>query len=329
MALRIGIIGCGDYSRHHIGLVRDLPGAEVVALCSPRHQAIADTVAEYPHLGGLPVYQDHGALLDDPTVDAVIVCSPHCFHAPQVLDAIAAGKHVLVEKPLALSVSDARSAIAARDRAGVVGAVAYQRHGTGRFQFAREAVLSCRYGRVLGVNAHLARPWHQLCAGTWRHRLDVSGGGQINDGGSHLIDAVLWVTGLQARRVSAFMDHRGTEVDIDSVVNVEFEGGALGTLTVIGDSCAWHERHHVWLEHAAVVIETDRVTLHDPSGQVTQVDGFPPPVTPVANFVDAVLRGSEVLAPFECGLHTIGLTEAAWRSAKAGGAAVDVTRMVR
>ena len=142
MALRLGIIGCGDYSRHHIGILREHPDAKVVALCSPRPRAVAETVAEYPHLASLPVYQDHVALLADPAVDAVIVCSPHCFHASQVLDAFAAGKHVLVEKPLALSVSDARDLIAARDRAGLVGAVAYQRHGMGRFQFAREVVLS-------------------------------------------------------------------------------------------------------------------------------------------------------------------------------------------
>jgi predicted dehydrogenase len=192
------------------------------------------------------------------------------------------------------------------------------------FQFVRETVSSGRYGRVLGLNSHLARPWLQLCGGTWRQNLSFSGGGQINDGGSHLIDIVLWVTGLRAERVSALMDNRGTEVDIDSVVSIVFEGGAFGSLTIIGDSCAWHERHHVWLEKAALLFGKDDLTIIDDVGRTIEVSGWAKPVTPDENFVDAIRTGTDVLAPFECGLRTIELTEAAWTSRDRGGIPVEV-----
>ena len=325
--VRFGIIGTGGFGRYHIGLMSNLSEVNVVALCDPDPAQIEQTRNAFPRFATASLFSSHEDLVSDPTVDAVLISSPHAFHARQVIDSFAAGKHVLVEKPLTNSVQDAREAILARDKSGKVGAISYQRHGMGQFQFLKETIESGRYGKVLSLNSHLTQQWLQFTKGTWRQNLEISGGGQINDSGSHMIDILLWATGLKAKKVSAMMDNRGSEVDIDSIVSIEFEGGAYGSLTIVGDACLWHERHHIWLERAALVLTDDTLTIIDDKGRHSVVSHWPQAVSPDANLVDAILRGAEVLAPFECGLRTIELTEAAWKSAAQGGIPVEVASL--
>jgi len=106
---------------------------------------------------------------------------------------------------------------------------------------------------------------------------------------------------------------------------IEFEGGAYGSLTIIGDSSAWHERHHIWLEKCAFLVEKDGLSVIDDKGRMSEVSNWPKPVTTDQNFVDAIRTGAEVMASFECGLRTMELTEAAWQSNDRGGAPIDVT----
>jgi len=325
--VRLGIIGSGGFARYHLGLLSAIPEASVAAFCDPDDAQIAQCRASFPDLAEVPGYSTHQDMLSAGGLDAVLVCSPHTLHTAQVQDAFSAGLHVLVEKPLATSVPDSKALIKARDASGKVGAISYQRHGSGPFQYIKEAIATGRYGKILGLNSHLTQQWLQFTQGTWRQKLALSGGGQINDSGSHMIDILLWITGLKAKRVSAMMDNRGTEVDIESVVGIEFEGGTYGSLTIIGDACLWHERHHLWLEKAAFILEGDDLLIIDEAGRNTRVSNWPKATSPDQNFVDAILRGAEVLAPFECGLRTIELTEAAWKSGAQGGVPVEVSSL--
>lgn len=326
-SLRLGVVGCGGYARYHISQFLRVPRVEVAALCDPAAPELDRCREQFPSLAAVARFPDHRAMLEAGGLDAVLVSSPHTLHAGQALDAFAAGLHVLVDKPLATSAADCRAMVEARDRSGKVGALAYQRHGDGKFRFVRETVLSGRLGAPRVLNSHLSQQWLKLTRGTWRQDPALSGGGQINDSGSHMVDVLLWATGLRARRVTAMMDNRGSAVDIDIVVGIEFEGGCYGSLTVVGDAVLWHERHAIWLERGAVHVEDDRVTLWDEEGRRFDVGSWPPAETPEANFADAVLLGAPVLADFECGLRAMELTEGAWRSAAQGGAPVDVASL--
>ncbi len=325
--VRFGLIGCGGFARYHVSTLVDMPDAKIVSLCDPDTAQLDRTVQAFPAVADSGRFASYEAMLAAGGLDAVLVCSPHTLHAAQVKDSFAAGLHVLVEKPLATSVKDCQDLIQARDKAGKIGAVSYQRHGHGPFQYIKEAVASGQYGRILGLNSHLCQEWLQLTKGSWRQSKALSGGGQINDSGSHMIDILLWITGLKAKRVTALMDNRGTEVDIESIVGIEFEGGAYGSLTIIGDACLWHERHHIWLEEAAFILEGDDLLVIDEKGRHMKVSNWPRATSPDQNFVDAVRGRAEVLAPFECGLRTIELTEAAWTSGAQGGAPVAVASL--
>ncbi|MBS1715700.1 MAG: Gfo/Idh/MocA family oxidoreductase [Armatimonadetes bacterium] len=325
--VRIGVIGCGSFARYHFRQFQSVKEAEITALCDIVGSQFDVAREAFPELRGVPTYDDTGQMLAAGGFDAVLVSTPHTLHRDQAVACLDAGYHVLVDKPLATTAADCRDLIAARDRNGKVAAVSYQRHGLATFRYLREEIASGRHGRILGLNSHLTQQWLQFTGGTWRQAPALSGGGMIGDSGSHMVDVLLWATGLKASRVSSMMDFRGTPVDIDSVTSIAFEGGAYGTLTVIGDACLWHERHHVWLERSAFVLEEQDLLIIDEQGRHVRVSHWPADLSPEQNFVDAVLRGVEVLAPFEYGLRTIELTEAAWKSAAQGGTPVSVASL--
>lgn len=320
---RIAIVGAGGYARHHVSEFARL-GAPVTALVDPSRAALDLMLADFPHTRKASLHESFDDFIRGPDADAVLISSPHTLHADQVCASFERGLHVLCDKPLTTSVADALRVIAARDASGRAGAVAYQRHGDGAWRWLRSVVTDGRFGRVRAVNSHLGQEWLQLTGGSWRQDLSLSGGGQLNDSGSHMLDVLLWATGLRASVVTAQMDYCGTSVDINSVVGVRFESGQLATVTVVGDAALWHERHFVWFEEAMVELSDGTATVHQRDGLRFKVDRFPAGPGVQENFLQAVAGEVEPLAPFECGLCTIELTEAAWRSHAQGGAPVHV-----
>ncbi|MCO5296295.1 MAG: Gfo/Idh/MocA family oxidoreductase [Fimbriimonadaceae bacterium] len=322
--VRVGLIGCGGIARWHLGLLAGIPEAKVVALCDPDPKQIGLCREQFPALGEVPAFEDHGAMIAAGGLDAVEISTPHTQHLEQMQSAFAAGLHVLCEKPLATNTADARAAIAARDRAGRVGVLGYQRHFQPEFRLIRERVLSGVAGPVQFVSALQCQEWKRLTVGTWRQDPALSGGGQLNDSGSHLLDVLLWATGLEAESVCAFDDSRQTPVDINSTLSVRFKGGALGSVTVVGDAHAWHEDFTVWCGRESYFLREGALTIVSEDGSRREVPPSNTTGNPDANFVDAILGRAEVESPFECGLAVIGLTEAAWRSAAQGGVPVSV-----
>lgn len=325
--IRIALIGCGGIMHVHARALREMKGAQVVALCDPNPGMIDRLVTAFPELEGIPTFVEDADVYAAGDVDAIILASPHTPHRDQMIRAFAAGCHVLCEKPLCTSVVDTKQVIAARDAAGKVGAIAYQRHGVAMFRWLREVVQSKRYGELRFMNSHLGQQWWQLTKGSWRQSKALSGGGQLNDSGSHMIDVLLWLTDMKARRVTAFIDDRDSEVDINSVVNMEFESGAFGSISIIGDAALWHERHHFWFEDAMIAVEDPVVWVTERNGTGYTVERWPAALSPVANFLAAIAGEEAPMAPFECGLRTIELTEAAWRSGYGGNIPVDVASL--
>lgn len=322
--LRIAHIGCGGNQRWHISQVIDMPEFLITALVDPSEAQLKKTVETYPKLAEVPTFSDYRTMLDKVELDAVLISTPHTQHIHQMTDCFAKGLNVLCEKPLVTSVADAHLAIAARDKSGKVGAIAYQRHGVPVWGLVKHLVEAERYGRLQCINSHLGQGWLRGTKGSWRQDPALSGGGQLNDSGSHIIDVLLWSTGLKAQVVSAFIDNRGSEVDIDSAISVQFDRGVLGTVTIIGDAAQWNESHHLWFEDATMAIRHDQIFVQERKGKPYEIKPTEEPVGPVRNFADAILHGKKVLAPFECGLRVIEFTEAAWQSAGEGGKPVRV-----
>lgn len=315
--IRIGLIGTGGIARGHASRLLNMPEANIVALCDPVKAQIGRLKTAIPSLKRARVFSDYRDMLDQVQLDAVEVCSPHTLHYPQVRDALKKGLHVLVEKPMVCKTTHALDLIRLRDKAGKVLEVSYQRHFQPGFRYCREKILSGELGKVQFISALQSQNWKPVTK-TWRGDPKLSGGGQLNDSGSHLLDIILWMTDLQPAEVFSYMDKAGTKVDIFSALSVKFDGGALCNVSIVGDSVAWREDITIWCEKGILFNRGGQVVLQCPDEKVVPAEQMPAGSNPDANFVNAILGREEVESPAECGLRVIQLTEAAWKSAKSG-----------
>lgn len=318
------MIGCGGIARHHMNQFAQIPEVEIAALCDPAFAQIEQCHRQYPATKELRWFEDYREMLEAVELDAVQINTPHTQHLSQLEDCFAKGLHVSCEKPLVTTVADAHKAIAARDKSGKVGLLAYQRHTQAEFRFIKAKIDSGEYGKPVFVSALQSQEWKRLTKGSWRQDPALSGGGQLNDSGSHLLDIMLWVTGLKADSVSAYCDYCGTPVDINSTLSVRFDGGAMASIAVVGDGVGWYEDITFWCERGAFFVRQGKLTVQDADGVRYAVDNLRGGSNPDVNFVRAILGQEEVQSPFECGLRVIELTEAAWRSGEKNGEPVKV-----
>lgn len=317
--VRITAIGCGGFMRYRLKNLMQIPEVEVVALVDPDPAQIERTVHAYPELAGIPTFADTRESLNIAS-DAATIATPHTQHAQQIIECLEAGRHVIVEKPMVTSIEDAHRVIAARDRSGKQAMISYQRHLQPEYRFIRDRIREGAFGEVRFVQALLCQEWKRFTKGTWRQDPALSGGGQLNDSGSHMLDVLLWMTDLRPKSVAAFCDNRGTAVDIDTAINIRFEGGALGSITIVGDAHNWHEDTTIWCERGSFFLRAGKLTTVDEAGNRFTADHLPGGGSTDQNFIDAILGRAEVVSPFECGLRVIELTEAAWKSAAQDGA---------
>lgn len=325
--VRIGFIGCGGMARAHMkNIEAHVAEAKIVALCDPSDEQIQQCFEAFPKLRGLPVFQNYQEMLEKVPMDAVAIITPHAQHFQQAMDALDKGLHVLVEKPMVCQTEHARILVNRFRETGKVGLVAYQRHYSPPFRFIKQTIAEGKVGEVQFISALQCQGWYKGTMGTWRQDPELSGGGQLNDSGSHLVDIILWTTGLTAQTVTAFIEYFDSKVDINSALSIRFHNGALGNLSVVGNAPTWHEDITIWCSEGMFLYRNGHLQVVDANGKRHEPSEkeMPPGSSPMRNFVDAILEGVPVESPPECGLAVIQMTEAAWRSAAQGGTPVEV-----
>jgi len=318
--VKVGVIGCGGIAQGHIERLLSIPQARVAALMDTDAARLEASLERHPALAGVAQFGDYKEMIAQADLDATVICSPHYVHHAQIVDSLRAGLHVLTEKPMVCSIDDARSVMAEEGKAGKVVSISYQRHSQAEFQFIRDSISSGDAGQVQYVSAFQGQQWLELVAGTWRQSMELSCGGQLNDSGSHLIDIILWVTGLAVEEVSASIENFDTEVDINSTVSIRFKNGALGSLSVVGNCPVFYEDITIVCSKWAFFMRRGQLSYKTGmQGEMHSLSEFSYG-SPSAdhNFIDAILGCAEPLAPSICGLRTIELTEAAWRAAETG-----------
>jgi len=201
--LDLGIVGCGVMGRHHIEMAREHPGVRVAAVADVR-VALAEALArEY----GVPkVYPSGEALLRDGEIQAVVLALPTCWRTPLALEALARGKDVLIEKPIAMNADEVRRLIAARGR-NVVGCCSSRPLFDPSAKAVATSVASGEIGRLRLVHARAMMPLRakEPPPPAWRLKRDVNGGGILMNWGCYDLDFILGVTGwvLEPRTVFA------------------------------------------------------------------------------------------------------------------------------
>jgi predicted dehydrogenase len=178
------ILGCGRIAQRHAAAARRLGIPLIFA------SRDADRAARYARrFGGVAAYGDYAAALRDPTAEAAIVCTPHDRHVPDVRLALEAGRHVLVEKPIARTLDEAEVLIAAAARAGRVLMVAENFHFMPAFRHVHGLITAGRLGELRELHL-VARGFR--AHGGWRLDAGAAGGGALIDGGIHYAHNLRW-----------------------------------------------------------------------------------------------------------------------------------------
>lgn len=200
--LGIGVVGAGFIGRVHVDAIRRVRGVEVVALAEAGEKLAQ---AQAAALGVRRAYGDYRALLEDPDVHVVHVCTPNRSHYEIVSAALSAGKHVVAEKPLAMTAEEAGDLESQAAKAETVNAVDFIHRGYPMIQQARCLVASGALGDVKLVHGSYLQDW--LMRDTdWNWRIDEEEGGTsraLADIGSHWLDLVQAVTGTQVKAILA------------------------------------------------------------------------------------------------------------------------------
>ena len=310
----------------HLKRLLTIDEAEVVGLADPSAESIERMKSRVPEAEEIPTFSSHEALVGEAELDAVVISSPHTLHHDQIVFGLNAGLHVLTEKPMVCSVEHAKDVIALSEEKDRLLMVSYQRHLAPSFRFIRNQIQSGELGDVQFVNALQDQAWYRNQKGKWRQVKRLSGGGQLNDSGSHLLDIVLWMVDQAPVEVSARMEFFDAEVDINTSMSVIFENGAIANFSVVGNGPGpgmW-EDITIWGSQGAIYSRNGKLTCKY-GGDPVEVNELPGRFSsPDHNFVDAVLGRDAIQVPALCGLRVIQLTEAAWESAENGGTPVAV-----
>lgn len=236
--IRAAILGTGSISRRHAQGYLDA-GASIVALCDVDAASLESRGRQW---GVTRLYRDYRDMFADGGFDVVSIAAPTAVHHPATLAAAAAGVHVLVEKPLALSLDLADEMIAACRDAGVILQVNHQLRSGGPARRARELLDAGAIGRVTYVRLRQAHDWAGLGVRPSFATRASSGGGTLLDNGCHLMDLARFFGGrvdeVYARTASL---QYPVEVEDTAVVSLRFADGALGTVETAWTATGWEE----------------------------------------------------------------------------------------
>ena len=190
---RVAVIGCGDISAVHFGVIAGLPGAQLVAVSDPDAGRLAAAVDAH----AVPGFTDHLALFDELQPDVVHICTPHHTHAQLAIDALDRGINVIVEKPLAHSREEGERVAAAAARSEAQIAVCFQNRYNAPIAAAHALLTGGTLGAILGASATVN--WHRTAEyylnRPWRGRWATGGGGLLMNQAIHTVDLLQWLIG--------------------------------------------------------------------------------------------------------------------------------------
>lgn len=244
--VRTAMIGCGGMARHHLRMMlRQLDTTEIVVMCDPSEAAYAAAAKMFEEVGLRPPPNepDLGRLLTkyQGRLDAAFIITPHAYHHDQAKACLEAGLDVLLEKPMVMNATEARSLIETRDRTGRLLVVAFNGSLSPQIRAAAAMLRSGELGEIVTISATVWQNWATNTAGTWRQQPEVSGGGFLFDTGAHMLNTVSDLAGEDFVEVAAWLENRGRPVEILATAMGRLRSGALVTLTGCGDtipSCA-------------------------------------------------------------------------------------------
>ena len=259
--IRIGIIGTSDYAKLLLSTLNGVDDAELAAVCGRTRSRAAEVAAEYKHA---QVFTDYHDMIKHGRLDGIIIASPDDLHYPMTMVALKAGLHVLCEKPMAITVEQARQMLEAAEQAGVKHMLEFSWRWLPHYQYLHHLVSDGFVGRGYHYHYRFLSNTGRRNDYTWR--IDPRRSlGVLGDLGSHMVDLALWISGdisSVSAHLASFSEWTNPEGQLISGANesallsVEFADGAQGMI------------HVSTIAHIAAREREQFVTLHGDGGSL-------------------------------------------------------------
>ena len=261
-----GIIGCGMIAEFHTRAINEIENARVVAAWS-RNPANGEKIAQMAK-GGCAIFDDLDAMLAQPGLDVVCICTPSGAHMEPAVKSAKAGKHVVVEKPLEITLPRCDAIIEACDAAGVRLCTIFPSRFSAANRALKEAIDLGRFGRLTLGDTYIKwwRTQQYYDSGGWRGTWDLDGGGALMNQAIHNVDLLYWLMGDVAAitAMTATLAHERIEVEDTAVASLRFKNGALGVIEAATSAYPGIlKRTEIHGDRGSARVEQDDLTLWD------------------------------------------------------------------
>ncbi|MBQ8095393.1 MAG: Gfo/Idh/MocA family oxidoreductase [Clostridia bacterium] len=343
MEIRTAVVGIGNIGTAHATALRDhlIEGMSLAAVCDINEERLHAAETQFPDAKRYSCIDD---LLKDESVEAVIISTPHPFHAELAVQALRSGRHVLVEKPIDIRLSQAKRLCDAAKESECKFAIMLNQRTDPIFRRAREIVRSGALGalkRSVWIITNWYRTQHYYDSGSWRATWAGEGGGVLLNQAPHNMDLWQWIVGMPTH-VRGFCDvakyHR-IEVEDEATLMTRYPGGATGLFITTTGEYPGTNRLEISGELGKIVIENGilthwRLEQNEREIRFASVENFakiPYTVETFApgepgdghigiliNFSDAIRNGAELISPGQDGVNELTLSNAAYLSSWEG-----------
>ncbi|OGV83558.1 MAG: hypothetical protein A3K19_19790 [Lentisphaerae bacterium RIFOXYB12_FULL_65_16] len=321
--IRVAFLGCGGIAAKHVRSLKANPDVKIVGCCDVTEDIVKGfidrTMPEYKPRP--PSFTDAAEMYKKTKANAVVICTPHTQHFEQGMQALDAGCHVLMEKPMVTSSEHAYKIKEKVDKTGKVFIVAYNTPCSPEFAYLRDQIRKGTFGKLEMVNGFISQDWLRLTVGKWRQDPALSGGGQAYDSGAHLLNSLCWSVESRPVEVYSIIDNHGSKVDINSVFVIRFENGVMASICISGN-CPGGGSHMVFIfDNGRVEIDgwgAGWVNIFEGANKVKYPQITGKACEPAENFVDAILGRAEPRTSPMNGIIQSELMDAIYEAARTG-----------
>jgi len=342
-AVRLGIIGMGNIGKHHAGYLLDgkVGRCQLAAVCSTSPGKLTDYAGK-----GVKVFGDAKELMRSGLVDAVVIATPHYQHAALGIEALEAGLHLMVEKPIGAHKADGERLIAAHEKhPQAVFACMFQMRVEPRYEKIRTLISDGDLGgivRVNWINTDWFRSDAYYASNAWRGSWRDDGGGVLLNQCLHNLDVLQWLLGMPARVRGFCQFGRFHQIEVEDSVTayLEWPNQATGVFVSSTGEAPGANRFEIVGSRGTLVLENGKLVFHrnavdmlefsrtartgfSKPESVTEEIPFANAVAPHAvlmqNFVNAIMDGEPLIAPGAEGIHSLELANVMAYSSLLGG----------
>ncbi|MFI5382591.1 MAG: Gfo/Idh/MocA family protein [Tepidisphaerales bacterium] len=332
--VRLGVVGLGNMGSHHIGYLNTIEGAALAAVCD----AEAARTAKHGQ-GSIRQFSHYQQMIDSGAVDAILIATPHFQHGEICRAAFARGIHILCEKPLAVTIGDARATISAHAKSPQLKfALVFQQRTTHLYSKMRDLVASGDLGEVTRISWFVTdwfRGWSYYASGGWRATWAGEGGGVLLNQCPHNLDLLQWIFGMMPRRITAVAFLGKThpiETEDEASAILEFGNGAIGHFVTSTGEAPGTNRLEICGDRGKLVAEHGKLTFTRTRRCVREVREKDPAVFPTVeswdidipyksakpeghavltqNFVNAILKNEPLISDGDEGVKQVELSNA-------------------